>query len=90
MNERARQTLTDPYLESDFEALLALWTPLSRSINELNRSLGMSAAYPFDVSPAVKGKLHLVHMAISAFREQHRSLPAGVVDLRTSGVELVR
>ena len=72
LDERARQTLTDPYFESDFEALLALWTPLSRGINELNRSLGMSDAYPFDISPAVKGKLHLVHMAISAFRDQHR------------------
>ena len=72
LDERARRTLTDPYLESDFEALLALWTPLSRGLNELNRSLGMSDAYPFDISPAVKGKLHLVHMAISAFREQQR------------------
>jgi hypothetical protein len=62
----------DPYLESDFEALLGLWTPLSRGLNELNRSLGMNDAYPFDVSPAVKGKLHLVHMAISAFRDQQR------------------
>ncbi len=72
LDERARQTLTDPYLEGDFEALLALWTPLSRGINELNRSLGRSDAYPFDISPAAKGKLHLVHMAISAFREQQR------------------
>lgn len=76
LDERARQTLTDPYLESDFEALLALWTPLSRGLNELNRSLGMSDAYPFDISPAVKGKLHLVHMAISAFREQQRASPS--------------
>jgi hypothetical protein len=72
LDERARQTLMDPYLESDFEALLGLWTPLSRGLNELNRSLGMNDAYPFDVSPAVKGKLHLVHMAISAFRDQQR------------------
>jgi hypothetical protein len=76
LDERSRQTLTDPYLESDFEALLALWMPLARGLNELNRSLGMSDAYPFDISPAVKGKLHLVHMAISAFREQQKS--AGV------------
>jgi len=72
LDERARLTLVDPYLESDFEALLALWTPLSRGLNELNRSLGMSDAYPFDISPAVKGKLHLVHMAISAFRGQQK------------------
>jgi hypothetical protein len=80
LDERARQTLTDPYLESDFEALLALWTPLSRGINELNRSLGMSDAHLFDISPAVKGKLHLVHMAISAFRDQQRPAGAEVAD----------
>lgn len=72
LDERARQTLTDPYRESDFEALLALWSPLSRGLNELNRSLGMNDAYPFDISPAVKGKLHLVHMAIGAFRTPAR------------------
>ncbi|MEH2487973.1 hypothetical protein V1280_003912 [Bradyrhizobium sp. AZCC 2230] len=72
LEERARQTLTDPYLESDFEALLALWMPLARGINEINRSLGMGDAYPFNISPAVKGKLHLVHMAISVFRGQQR------------------
>ncbi|MET4386495.1 hypothetical protein ABIB73_002240 [Bradyrhizobium sp. F1.4.3] len=50
-----------------------MWTPLFRGINELNRSLGMNDAYPFDnISPAVKGKLHLVHRAISAFRDQQR------------------
>ncbi len=74
LEERARQTLKDPYLESDFEALLALWTPLARGINEINRSLGMGDAYPFDISAAVKGKLHLVHMSISAFRGQQRVL----------------
>ncbi|MFT4118863.1 putative zinc-binding metallopeptidase [Bradyrhizobium sp.] len=78
LEERARQTLTDPYLESDFEALLALWTPLARGINEINRSLGMSDAYPFDISPAVKGKLHLVHMVITAFREQQKLVVANV------------
>jgi hypothetical protein len=35
----------------------------------------MSDAYPFHISAAAKGKLHLVHMAISAFRDQ-RSLAA--------------
>lgn len=79
LDERARQTLSDPYFESDFEALLALWMPLSRGINELNRSLGMSDAYPFEISPAVKGKLHLVHMAISAFRDRQRPWHAEAV-----------
>lgn len=70
LETRARETLRDPYLESDFDALLDLWSPLARSINVLNRSLGLPEAYPFDISPAVKGKLHLVHMALVAFRDR--------------------
>lgn len=68
LEERTKQVLKDPYLEIDFEALLASWQPVSRSINELNRSLGLSDAYPFELAPAVVGKLHLVHMAIGGFR----------------------
>ncbi|WP_349509889.1 putative zinc-binding metallopeptidase [Bradyrhizobium sp. Gha] len=46
-------------------------------MNRLNRSLGLADAYPFDISPAVKGKLHLVHMSISAFRNRHVSRATG-------------
>jgi hypothetical protein len=62
------QTLQDPYLESDFEALLASRRSLSYSMNELNRSLGLGDAYPFHVSRAMTGKLHFVHMAIQNSR----------------------
>jgi hypothetical protein len=67
LDDRAKQVLKDPYLESDFEALLASWKPVARSINELNRSLGLGDAYPFELAQAVMGKLHLVHMAIGHF-----------------------
>lgn len=70
LETRAQHTLSDPYLESDFDALLALWQPLSRSINQLNRTLGLGDAYPFELSQAVVGKLHLVHMAIAHFRDK--------------------
>jgi hypothetical protein len=70
LDARGKHTLHDPYLESDFGALLELWTPLAMTINRLNRSLGLADAYPFDISPAVEGKLHLVHMAITAFRNR--------------------
>lgn len=75
LETRARETLRDPYLESDFDALLHLWSPLARSINNLNRSLGLAEAYPFNISPAVKGKLHLVHMALVAFRAFNAKKP---------------
>ncbi|WP_245475024.1 putative zinc-binding metallopeptidase [Bradyrhizobium sp. Leo121] len=77
LDARAQHTLNDPYLESDFGALLELWSPLALTINRLNRSLGLADAYPFEISPAVKGKLHLVHMAISAFRNRQESRAAG-------------
>ena len=64
LDARARHTLEDPYLERDFEALLALWELVAYSMNELNRSMGLSDAYPFELTPAVRGKLHFVHMAI--------------------------
>jgi hypothetical protein len=69
LDDRAKQVLEDPYLEGDFEALLISWKPVARSINELNCSLGLGDAYPFELAPAVIGKLHLVHMAIGHFRD---------------------
>ena len=70
LDERARQTLVDPYLEKDFEALLSSWTPVSYTMNELNRSMGLGDAYPFELSRAVRGKLHFVHMVILNFQDR--------------------
>ncbi|MCP3440647.1 putative zinc-binding metallopeptidase [Bradyrhizobium sp. CCGUVB14] len=75
LDARGEHTLNDPYLESDFGALLELWTPLALTINRLNRSLGLADAYPFAISPAVEGKLRLVHMAITAFRNRQGNAP---------------
>jgi hypothetical protein len=72
VSRRAHETLRDPYMESDFEALLASWTPVAYTMNELNRSMGLGDAYPFDLPPAVKGKLHFVHMAMQTFRRDAR------------------
>ena len=69
LDHRSRQTLEDPYLEADFEALLASWAQVSLAINELNRSMGLNDAYPFHLTKAIMGKLHFVHMAILRFRE---------------------
>jgi hypothetical protein len=49
--------------------LLTSWSPVAYSINELNRSMGLNDAYPFQLTPAVRGKLHFVHMAIMNFRQ---------------------
>ena len=63
----------DPYLESDFEALLSAWTNVTYTMNELNRSMGLGDGYPFEISSAVRGKLHFVHMAILSFRKVQQS-----------------
>jgi hypothetical protein len=60
----SHRTLIDPYLERDFEALLSSWATVAYTMNELNRSMGLGDAYPFELSSAVRGKLHFVHMAI--------------------------
>src|SRR5215472_11955840 len=64
IDQRSHRTLENPYMEKDFEALLASWIPVAYTMNELNRSLGLSDAYPFELPPAVRGKLHFAHMAI--------------------------
>jgi hypothetical protein len=69
---RLLETLQDPYLESDFNALLASWTPLAYSMNELNRSLGLGDVYPFQLSAVMSGKLHFVHMVVQGYRNRER------------------
>ena len=49
--------------------MLASWRPVAYTINELNRSMGLSDAYPFEVSRVIRGKLHFVHMVILNFRK---------------------
>ena len=47
--------------ERPFSAVLEDWTPLTVSLNQLNRSMGMRDAYPFALPPAVIDKLTFVH-----------------------------
>ena len=70
VGQRSRQTLVDPYQEKDFEALLSSWAPVAYAMNELNRSMGLGDAYPFELPQAVRGKLHFVHMAILGFKQR--------------------
>jgi hypothetical protein len=68
----------DPYLETDFETLLTSWNSVAYTMNELNRSMGLADAYPFRLTPAAKGKLHLCTWQFAASwigcvqREHHR------------------
>lgn len=45
---------------SEFDELIDTWVPLSRAVNQLNRSMGNGDLYPFALSPGVLGKLRFV------------------------------
>ena len=51
----------DPYRQSDFDALIAAWLPLTYAVNSLNHSMGQPDLYPFVLAPTVMGKLRFVH-----------------------------
>jgi hypothetical protein len=51
----------DPCRQSDFDALLEAWLPLTYAVNSLNHSMGQPTLYPFVLAPTVMGKLRFVH-----------------------------
>jgi hypothetical protein len=51
----------DPYAQSDLDALVQAWLPLTYAVNSLNHSMGQPDLYPFVLAPAVIGKLRFVH-----------------------------
>lgn len=51
----------DPYLQSDFDALVKAWLPLTYAVNSLNHSVGQPDLYPFVLAPTVMGKLRFIH-----------------------------
>lgn len=57
----------DPYMAPDMMVIIDNWIPLASMLNNLNRAVGQSDAYPFILTPAVIEKLafinHLVHQA---------------------------
>lgn len=56
------ERVRDPFAEgSAFDEAIADWRRLVPSLNDLNRSLGLSDAYPFALPPPVVSKLQFVH-----------------------------
>lgn len=51
----------DPYTQTDFDALMAAWLPLTYAVNSLNHAMGQPDLYPFVLAPTVIGKLRFVH-----------------------------
>ncbi|WP_439133488.1 zinc-binding metallopeptidase family protein [Pseudomaricurvus sp.] len=55
------QISTDPYLETDINALLQTTATLSIALNSLNRSMGLQDLYPFILTDTVKEKIGYIH-----------------------------
>ena len=51
----------DPYVASDFGAIVGAWLPFTFAINSVNRAMGLRDLYPFILSPAVIAKLGFIH-----------------------------
>ncbi|MFD1468156.1 putative zinc-binding metallopeptidase [Hymenobacter caeli] len=65
-DQHLRATIPDPYLEVDFEPIMAAWLPLTFAMNSLNRSMGQPDPYPFVIGPAVVPKLAFIHKVCRA------------------------
>jgi len=59
----------DPYDLKDFKAIIAMWLPLTFSMNSLNRSMGLPDLYPFVISSEVIRKLAFIHQVCIQARE---------------------
>ena len=61
------RVIFDPYMAPEFDKTIAEWVPLSSLLNNLNRAMGQTDAYPFVLSKNVIAKLgfinDLVHQA---------------------------
>ena len=51
----------DPYRQTDFNALIEAWLPVTYAVNSLNQSMGQPDLYPFVLAPTVIGKLRFIH-----------------------------
>jgi hypothetical protein len=51
----------DPYVASDFDAIVTAWLPFTFAMNSVARAMGVRDLYPFILTPPVIGKLRFVH-----------------------------
>ena len=61
--------------DGSFERIGNDWLALSYALNNLNRSMGLSDAYPFTLSPTVLEKLAFVHRVVLSQRSPRGAKP---------------
>lgn len=54
----------DPYIEKDFDRIIASYIPLSSAMNSINRSMGLPDLYPFTFNPSIINKFRFIHNLI--------------------------
>ncbi|MBC7773080.1 MAG: putative zinc-binding metallopeptidase, partial [Pyrinomonadaceae bacterium] len=52
--------------EKDFDHLISAWFPLTYMLNNFNRGLGLSDAYPFVLTGSAIEKLRFIHDIVQA------------------------
>lgn len=62
--EHTQKNIRDWLQQRDFNAIILQLEKLMRTLNELNRSLGLSDPYPFQHSTAVIRKLEFIHSIV--------------------------
>jgi hypothetical protein len=62
------QANINPYHQSDFDAIVAAYIPLTLAVNSLNRSMGQPDIYPFVLPPNAMQKLRFIHRLLQDFR----------------------
>jgi hypothetical protein len=67
LNALNMQADFDPYDQSNFDAIVESYIPLTLAINSLNRSMGQPDLYPFVLPPPVIEKLRFIHQLLKQF-----------------------
>jgi len=75
LNMSKSEIKTDPYNVKDFNEIMALWLPLTFTMNSLNRSMGLKDAYPFIITPAVVDKLSFIHQLVITVGKENKLQP---------------
>ncbi len=63
----------NPYCAHSIQRMVEAWAPIAFALNNMNRCLGMSDAYPFVLGKGVMAKLGFIHGLV------HRAIPADPV-----------
>ena len=58
-------------IEQPFDQLFTTWIELTIALNEMNRSMGLPDAYPFQIGAAAKTKLAFVSRVLSQCKSPH-------------------